>query len=150
MPILIVALLALVMVAPAEAQVHIDIGIHLPAPPRLVVVPQVPAVQYVPSVEANLFFYNGQYWAFSNGAWHVSGGHAGPWIIVAPQFVPRPVLQVPVQYYHAQPGHWQQWDRRHAPRWQHEYGHEWSQKRRWKDRDDNDHGRWRRRGHGRR
>ena len=34
---------------PVQAQVQVDIGFHLPVPPRLVVVPQVPAVQYVPA-----------------------------------------------------------------------------------------------------
>jgi len=94
------ALLALAAVAPAEAQVrvHVDIGIHLPAPPRLVVVPAVPAVQYVPAPAApsNLFFYGNQYWAFASGGWYVSGGYNGQWVVVAPQFVPRPVLLVPV------------------------------------------------------
>lgn len=149
--LVVLALLAFVLVAPAEAQVHVDIGIHLPAPPRLVVVPQVPAVQYVPAVQGNLFFYDGQYWAFSNGGWYVSRGHAGPWLVVAPQFVPRPVLLVPVQYYHAPPGHWKQWHRKQPPRWHDEYGRDWSDKRAWKhrDRDDDDDHRGKGRGRGR-
>jgi hypothetical protein len=154
MYVLSVALLLLVLVAPVEAEVRIDIGIHLPAPPRLVVVPQVPAVQYVPAVEGNLFFYNRQYWAFAGNGWYVSSRHAGPWILVAPQFVPRPVLLVPVQYYRVPPGHWKKWKHTNAPRWQDEYGGEWSRKRNWKhdDRDDDrgrGKGRGRGRGHGR-
>ena len=41
---LLMALIALVAAAPAahaQVQVHVDIGFHLPAPPRLVVVPPV-------------------------------------------------------------------------------------------------------------
>lgn len=147
----VVALLAAVLVAPAaQAQVHIDIGIHLPAPPPLVVIPPVPAVRYVPSVQANLFFYGGQYWAFANGGWYVSGGYAGPWIVVAPQFVPRPILLVPVRYYRVPPGHWTRWDPRRAPRWHDEWGREWSDKRAWRDRDhpDNRRGKGRGQGHG--
>ena len=107
---LLMALIALVAAAPAahaQVQVHVDIGFHLPAPPRLVVVPQVPAVEYVPDPAApgNLFLYGGQYWAFSGNGWYVSRGYNGPWVVVAPQFVPRPVLLVPVQYYHVPPGH---------------------------------------------
>ena len=70
-------LLAVVMATPVYAQVHVDIGIHFPAPPPLVVVSETPQVQYVPTAPAmpadpaNLFFYNGQYWAFVNGGWHV-------------------------------------------------------------------------------
>ena len=143
----LLALIALVASAPAaeaQVQVHVDIGFHLPAPPRLVVVPQVPAVQYVPAPASpsNLFFYNGQYWAFSAGGWYVSGGFNGPWVVVAPQFVPRPVLLVPVQYYHAPPGNWKKWERSRPPQWQEEWGPQWVDKRGWKssehDRDGDD------------
>jgi len=91
MHIMMIVLVALVVVGPAVAQaqvqVHVDIGIHLPAPPRLVVVPQVPTVRYVeaPAAPGNLFFYNGQYWAFASGGWYVSGGYNGPWVVVAPR-----------------------------------------------------------------
>jgi hypothetical protein len=50
----------------AHAQVRIDIGIQLPGPPGLVVIPGMP-VYYAPRASANLFFYAHQYWAFSNG-----------------------------------------------------------------------------------
>ena len=149
----VVALLAAVLVAPAaQAQVHIDIGIHLPAPPPLVVVPQVPAVRYVPSVQANLFFYSGQYWAFANGGWHVSAGYNGPWIVVNPQVVPRPILFVPVSYYRVPPGHWKQWAKHQPPRWGNEWGREWSEKREWRGRGDEEreeHGKGYGKGHGR-
>ena len=138
MRVLIFALLSFAFVAPAYAQVHVDIGIHLPSPPRLVIVPEVRAVQYVPSVQANLFFYGGQYWAFSNGNWHVSRGYNGPWIVVAPNIVPRPVLLVPVNYYHVRPGHWNQWQRQQPPRWGNEWGREWAERRQCRDRDRRD------------
>ena len=119
-------------VAPAQAQVHVDIGIQFPAPPPLVVIPEAPQVQYVPpapAVPANLFFYNGQYWVFANGGWYVSAGYNGPWIVVAPVYVPAPLLRVPVRYYHEPPGHWREWQPEHGPRWEHEYGHEWDEHR---------------------
>src|SRR5262249_33323000 len=51
--------LAAFLAGPAQAQVHVDIGIHFPAPPQVVVVPQVPAVCYVPAPTApNIFVYN--------------------------------------------------------------------------------------------
>jgi hypothetical protein len=148
---LILALLAFVLVAPAHAQVHVDIGIHLPAPPQLVIVPQVPQVRYVPAPAApgNLFFYNGQYWAFSGGGWYVGSGYNGPWLVVGPQFVPRPVLLVPVQYYHVPPGHWKQWERKNPPHWQEDWGREWADKRGWKHDDgDDDRGKGHGKGHG--
>jgi len=136
------ALLVLAFAAPAVAQVHVDIGFQLPAPPPLVVVPGVATVQYAPSVPGNVFFYGNQYWIYANGGWHVSRRHEGPWIAVAPQFVPRPVLLVPVRYYHVPPGHWKQWQREAPPRWENEWGHPWAEKRGWKDRGNNDQG-WR-------
>lgn len=130
----IVALLAFALVTPAHAQVEVHIGIHLPAPPRVVVVPEVPTVQVAPTPSANLFFYNGQYWAFVNGGWYLSRAHSGPWILVAPQFVPRPILLVPLRYYHAPPAHWGKWDHRRPPQWGDEWGREWAHKRGWKAR----------------
>src|SRR5206468_74393 len=97
---------------------------------------------------ANFFLYGGQYWVFVNGGWHVSRHHDGPWIVVGPQFVPRPLLLVPVRYYHVPPGHWKQWNHQAAPRWEREWGGEWADKRGWKGRDDDDRGDGRGRGHG--
>jgi hypothetical protein len=147
--VIIGALLAVVLVTPVHAQVHVDIGIQLPAPPPLIVVPEMPRVQYVPAEPANLFFYNGQYWAFMSGGWYMGSGYNGPWIVVAPQFVPRPVLLVPVRYYHEQPGHWRQWEDREPPRWHEEWGREWADKREWRGREhEREHEReWRGREH---
>ena len=130
------ALLVLVLSAPAAAQVHVDIGIHLPAPPRLVIVPQLPEIRYAPAEDTNLFFYNAQYWVFVNGAWYVSHGYQGPWIVVGPQFIPRPLLHVPVRYYRVPPGHWRAWKHDAPPRWGHDWGREWASRRGWDDRDD--------------
>src|SRR5712692_5995378 len=94
----------------AAAQVSVNIGINLPAPPRLVVVPGTP-VMYAPGVEANYFFYGGQYYVFANGGWYVGPRHNGPWGVVAPEFVPRPILAVPVSYYRVPPPHWKAWRR---------------------------------------
>jgi len=152
MCVFIIALLAFVLGTPAHAQVHVDIGIHLPGPPQLVVVPEVRAVQYAPAAPANVFFYGGQYWAFANGGWHVSAGYNGPWIVVTPQVVPRPILFVPVSYYRVPPGHWKQWAKHQPPRWGDEWGREWSEKRDWKARGDEEreeHGKGHGKGHGR-
>ena len=135
----VVALLALILAGPADAQVRVDIGINLPAPPHFVVVPGVSTVRYAPTAQGNFFFYGGQYWVYSPRGWHVSRRHDGPWIFVAPQFVPRPVLMVPVRYYHVPPGHWKQWQRQAPPRWHHEWGRDWADKRSWRDRDGHHH-----------
>jgi hypothetical protein len=129
-----VALLGLILAGPSDAQVHVDIGFSLPAPPPLVVVPGVPTVRYAPNAPGNVFFYGSQYWVFTPSGWHVSRRHDGPWVFVSPQFVPRPVLSVPVRYYHVPPGHWKQWQRQAPPRWGHEWGPQWAEKRGWHDR----------------
>ena len=48
-----------------HAQVSVNIGINLPAPPLLVPVPATP-VMYAPSVGANYFFYASEYYVFAN------------------------------------------------------------------------------------
>jgi hypothetical protein len=130
--------IACVSAIPAQAQVHVDIGIDLPGPPQWAVIPGLP-VYYAPAAPANVFQYGGQYYAFANGGWFVGPGYNGPWIVVAPHYVPAPLLRVPVRYYHVPPGHWREWRRGEPPRWEHEYGHDWDRQRTgW--RTDRDHG----------
>src|SRR3989441_2653722 len=72
---------ASLIASPAEAQVHVDIGINLPGPPALVVVPGTP-VYYAPRAPANVFFYAHQYWVFGDGGWYVGPTWSGPWAVV--------------------------------------------------------------------
>ncbi len=123
---ILVALLACLLAAPASAQVQVNLGFSFPAPPQLVVVPEVQAVQYVPTASANVFFYGGQYWAFANGNWYSSGGYNGPWVFVAPEYIPQPLLIVPVTYYHRRPSNWRGWHPGLPPQWANNYGHSWN------------------------
>ena len=107
-----------------RAGVSVDIGINLPAPPPLVAVPGVP-VMYAPGAPANYFFYGGSYWVFANGIWYEGGGYDGPWVAVAPAFVPRPLLAVPVRYYHVPPPAWARWRRERPPHWEAHWGRSW-------------------------
>lgn len=111
-----------------HAQVSVNIGINLPAPPALAPVPGTP-VMYAPGVGANYFFYGPDYYVFANGGWYVSRGHNGPWALVAPEFVPRPILTVPVQYYRAPPSAWRGWRREAAPQWEPHWGQRWEERR---------------------
>jgi hypothetical protein len=131
------------MAGPAQAQVHIDIGIQLPAPPSFVVIPGTP-VYYAPHAAANVFLYAHQYWAFNGNGWYVGGNWNGPWTIVAPAVVPAPILRVPVGYYPAPPPPWKGWRADRPPQWETHYGREWhedTQERNWREREE----RW---GHG--
>ncbi len=64
------------------------------------------------------------------------------WVLGALLLLPQSVLLVPVNYYRARPGNWNNWQRQSPPRWGNEWGHEWAEKRKWRDRDD-DHDRGR-------
>jgi hypothetical protein len=110
----------------AQAQVGVDIGIHLGSPPPLVAVPSSP-VMYAPSVNANVFFYGNQYYVFRRGAWYASPRHEGPWAAVGPEFVPRPILAVPVRYYRVPPAEWRAWHHEAPPHWQPAYGRRWQE-----------------------
>ena len=115
------ALLGAVSARPAAAGV--SIGINLVAPPSLVIVPGTP-VAYAPAVPANYFYYGGQYYVWNNG-WFVGRGYNGPWFAVAPAYVPRPLLTVPVRYYRAAPAPWHRWNRQGPPHWAPAYGYDW-------------------------
>ena len=95
----------------ADVRVGVNVGVPLPpppivvaGPPQLVVVPGSP-VFYAPSLSVNFFAYGGRYYTFHEGAWFWARSHRGPWVFVAPERVPRPVLAVPVAYYKVPPGH---------------------------------------------
>ncbi len=124
--------------AHAQVRVGIDIGIHLPGPPSLVVVPGAP-VYYAPGPPANLFFYANQYWAFASGVWYSGPTWNGPWVVVQPAYVPAPILRVPVRYYRVPPSHWKAWRPDAPPHWDQPYGHEWHEEaheRSWREREE--------------
>jgi hypothetical protein len=111
-----------------HAQVSVNIGINLPAPPALVPVPGT-ALMYAPGLTANYFFYGGAYYVFANGGWYVGRGHNGPWALVAPALVPRPILVVPVRYYRVPPPAWRGWRAEAPPHWEPHWGQRWEEHR---------------------
>lgn len=112
----------------SSAQVSVNIGINLPGPPQLVVIPSSP-VRYAANVDGNFFFYGGQYYVFSDGVWYVSPAYNGPWVMLAPEYVPQPILVVPVQFYRRPPPHWHGWRHDAAPRWEPRFGNRWQDRR---------------------
>lgn len=92
-----------------QVNVGVNIGVPapppivLPAPPRVVIVPNSP-VSYAPSVDYNLFVYGGTYYSFHQGSWFYASRHSGPWTFIPTERVPRPVIGVPVTYYKVPPG----------------------------------------------
>lgn len=134
---------ALLVAAPASAPaaVTVNFGFTLPAPPVLVPVPGAPVVTYAPDVRGNFFQYGGQFYVFDAGTWYVGPAYNGPWQIVAREYVPRPILTVPVRYYHAPPVAWKRYHHDAPPRWAPAYGRRWDEGH--PDRD----GRWHDRNH---
>jgi hypothetical protein len=125
----VIAIAALVGSAGAgHAGVSVDLGLHFGSPPQFAPVPESP-VSYAPAVGANLFMYDGQFFAFRGGAWFAGPGYQGPWSEVPPQYVPRPILAVPVQYYHERPREWSHWRREAPPRWESTWGRRWEERR---------------------
>src|ERR687891_140514 len=108
-------LIVLAVAVPARAQGRIDIGIQLPGPPALVVIPGAP-VYYAPRAPANVFFYGDQYWLFHGNGWYAGSTWNGPWVVVEPVYLPAPILRVPVRYYHVRPRDW----REREERWHHD------------------------------
>lgn len=100
--------------SPGRAQV--SVGIYLPAPPSLVIIPGTP-IAYAPAAPANYFFYGGQYYLFAADVWYAGPTYNGPWAVVVPALVPAPLLTVPVKYYRKPPAHWKGWRPDAPPPW---------------------------------
>jgi hypothetical protein len=123
------------VVSQAETQVSIgisvpgvSIGINTPRYPQFVRVPSYP-VYYAPQQGANLFFYDGQYWAYQRDNWYSSSWYDGPWYAVGPQRVPLYVLRIPVRYYRDPPNYFRGWRPDAPPRWGEYWGNDWQQQR---------------------
>jgi hypothetical protein len=117
--------------APAFSQVSVgiglpsvSIGINVPAFPTLTVIPGYP-VYYAPSVDGNLFFYDGLYWSLNADHWYSSRWYNGPWDFVAPEAVPDYLWRVPVRYYRRPPPYFRGWRADEVPHWGEHWGPGW-------------------------
>lgn len=128
-----VLLLAL-CAAPAWAD-ELDFGMDLAGYPQMVLVPGYP-VYYAPEVEANYFFYDGEFWLYQDDNWYDSPWYDGPWERVDPEQVPDVILQIPIRYYVAPPAFFFIWTIEESPHWGEHWGHEWERHRQGWDRHD--------------
>jgi hypothetical protein len=115
-------------VGTSQAGVSVDLGIHFGEPAPLAPVPDSP-VLYAPTADTNLFSYDGSFYVFLGTRWYVGPAQIGPWSEVPPEYVPRPILAVPVRYYHAPPREWVYWRRDAPPRWASAWGRRWEEHR---------------------
>lgn len=119
--------------ADTSISVAIHLGFHVPAYPRLTLVPGYP-VYYAPRLELNYFFYDGLYWVYHDDHWYSSYWYDGPWSWVDPLYVPLYILRIPVRYYRRPPVYFYGWRHDAPPRWADRWGHDWDIRRQGWDR----------------
>ena len=124
----LILLCALYSMPSYSDEISLNVGIDLFEYPQLVVVPGYP-VYYAPQLEANYFFYDGDYWVYQNDNWYQSSWYDGPWWLVDPEDVPEFVLRVPVRFYRQPPMYFIGWLSEAPPRWGEYWGHDWEQHR---------------------
>jgi hypothetical protein len=105
---------------------NINIGVNVPEYPQMEQVQGLP-VYYAPGMNANDFFYDGQYWVYQDNNWYESGWYNGPWQQEGPDEVPLYILRVPVEYYRRPPAYFGHWQSDAPPRWGDHWGHDWQQ-----------------------
>jgi len=101
---------------------HLSIGFRAPALAGYVQVPGHP-VAYDPRISANHFWYDDRFWELRGDGWSSASVHGGPWLAVAPGYVPAALLGVPVRYYRSPPAHFAGWHLDSAPRWHDHWSH---------------------------
>ncbi len=118
--------------SPSMADTRITVGIHLgfhvPAYPRLILVPGYP-VYYAPRLDLNYFFYDGLYWVYHDNHWYSSYWYDGPWSWADPLYIPLYILRIPVRYYRHPPVYFYGWRHDAPPRWADRWGHDWDIRR---------------------
>ena len=112
----------------ADATVNVGVNIALPplfriaAPPPVVVIPGS-YVYVVPDVAVDIFYFRGTWYRPYEGHWFRSTSYNGPWRFVAPNRMPRGIVELPrYDYRNIPPGHsripygqlkksWRGWER---------------------------------------
>ena len=99
----------IVLPIPSIAQVSIGVHIGPPpayriaAPPPMIVLPGT-YVYMVPDIDADIFFYAGNWYRLFEGRWFNARSYNGPWIYVPDPRVPRALVQLPPDYRRIPPG----------------------------------------------
>ncbi len=96
---------------PVSAKTDLSVNVNLGAPPVVVEGPRVfvqeppemvviprSSVYFAPGMKVDLFFHNDWWWTRDSGRWYRSREPRGGWGLVAPNRVPREVIQVRPDY----------------------------------------------------
>jgi hypothetical protein len=121
---------------PAGAQYPPPPPYAFSSPPHVVVIPNT-YVYMVPDITVSIFFYNGYWWRPWDGRWYRARYYNGPWLYVAPRYVPYGLVHLPPYYRYVPRGYnripyydlrrnWRAWERNRY--WErHDYWHrEWA------------------------
>ena len=125
---ILIMLMALYSAPSFSNELSISIGLNLSGYPELELMPGYP-VYYAPQLDANYFFYNGDYWVFYEDNWYESPWYDGPWELIDPEDVPAFILRIPVRYYPRPPVFFFGWISSEPPHWGEHWGHDWEQHR---------------------
>ncbi len=131
---ILAAFLALGGPAVARAGVGVNLNTNLGPPPVVVSPPSdlvlIPGtgVYFVPEISADVFFYDGFWWAPRGPGWYRAESPRGPWIIMDSRAVPPPLFRVPrdyrVVYRHERHIPYGQWKKEHGDHWgERRHGH---------------------------
>lgn len=87
---------------PGYAGMDVSVNIGIPAvvvaqPPEMVLVPDS-QIYYAPSVEAELFFYRGNWYTRHGRRWYRGRSYNGPWVVAAPRTIPGAFVRLPGNY----------------------------------------------------
>ena len=88
--------------APAFAGMDVSVNIGMPAvvvaePPEMILVPDS-QIYYAPTVEAELFFYRGNWYTRSGNRWYRGRSYKGPWVVAPRRSVPGVFGRLPGNY----------------------------------------------------
>ena len=81
-------------------------------------IPGVPGVQYVPTLQQDMFRYQNNYYCWHDGRWFQGQNHGGPWTVI--QNPPPVFTQIAPNYWKTQPPGWKHgnkvgWGHRNLP-----------------------------------
>ena len=78
---------------------NVGINIGIPAPPKIVLAAPGPLWLFrthpsltSPAWSSNIFAYGGRYYTMHDGSWFHAKSHNGPWVFIATERVPKPVV----------------------------------------------------------
>ncbi len=102
--LVVAVLMSVGMLSPGTSHAGIGVSVTIPlpvlrldAPPALTIIAGTP-VYFAPDVQADLFFYHGNWYRPYGGEWYVSAEFRGPWGHVAIGNVPPPLVDLPPYY----------------------------------------------------